>query len=131
MNYLGWSGVLRGNGVRVDIYRVIRDVTRETMVKQVSSTAHYTSQCRIPTEKINGRQEREGGKQSAKSVRERTLRLTRLVLSMMSHWGGLCGRREVTLKRCKIVLLHRFMPEFSFQGFVVKAIAFVPRIWVV
>ena len=113
------------------IYRIIRDAAREAMVKQVSSTAHYSSQCRIPTKKIHDRQEREGGKQSAKSVQERALRLTRVVLSMMSHWDGLCGRREVTLKRCKIVLLHRFMPEFSFQGFVIKAIAFVPRIWVV
>ena len=115
----------------MDIYRIIRDAARAVMVKQVSSTAHYTSQCRIPTEKINGRQKKKSGKQSAKSVGERTLRLTRMVLSMMSHWGGLCGRRKVTLKRCKIVLLHRFMPKFSFQGLVIEAIGFVPRIWVV
>ena len=84
-----------------------------------------------PTEKINGEQEREGGKQSAKSVQERALRLTRVVLSMMTQWGDLCGRREVTLESCNIVLLHSFLPEFGFQGFVVKTIAVVPRIWMV
>ena len=81
--------------------------------------------------KMNGEQEREGGKQIAKSVQERALQLTRVVLSMMTQWGDLCGRREVTLESCNIVLLHSFMPKFGFQGFVVKTIAFVPRIWMV
>ena len=49
----------------------------------------------------------------------------------MSLWGGMCGCRKVTLKRSKIVLLHGFMPKFCFQGFVIEAIGFVPRIWVV
>ena len=50
---------------------------------------------------------------------------------MMSRWSGLCGRRKVTLKGSKIVLLHGFMPKFCFQGFVIEAKDFVPHIWVV
>ena len=67
----------------------------------------------------------------AKIGTRETLRLTRVVLSMVTQWCDLCGRREVTLESCNIVLLNSFMQEFGFQGFVVKTIAFVPRIWMV
>ena len=58
-------------------------------------------------------------------------RLTREVLNMETQWCDLCGRREVTLESCNVMLFNSFQQEFGFQRFVEKTIAFVPRIWMV
>ena len=89
----------------------------------VNRSLHITMQ--NPNGEDQWRTEREGGKQSAKSVKESALQL------MMTQWCDLCGRHEVTLVSCNIVVLNSLMQEFGFQGFVVKTISFVPSIWMV
>ena len=124
MDRLGWDGSLRAMGTSGYIPYTTRRCQRSDGDTGFDSRTLLVTE-QNPTEKLNGEQKREDGKQSAKSVQESALQL------MMTQWCDLCGRHEVTLVSCNIVLLNNLMQEFGFQGFVVKTIAFVPSIWMV